>query len=461
MNIDKKFSQIKNAAELSLQEAQHFSDILTEYFRSDRSERFGQYEQDLTKKLPQMFGFLEFNNLIEFAHRYFMFCRTINPKENTDSKQKKISSDVLSPFSKRLKLILEDQKLLPLDYKPKAKNVILQTRHAQTEGAYAPGKQIFALSKALIKNGCKVKVISHGDVDNQFKNLMRIDPNFHVTHKRDLTPFEKLLELRAEATHFEPSGIFTDEELGVLTAAELIGLPSKCFLLSAGFYRTPWYTKILLTEELMTDELRKDKRFHEIPQALVLENLAPPVEESKVFDAKNKLRLEKKFILASFARYEMFSEDYLHFVNDVLEAIDNSIFILAGHNDQTVAKRILKKHDSNGRVRILGPSNISILGHVCDVFLDTFPTTTGYAALESFAKGKPVFTLECDNLGNYRKNRLEELIFKDKSNLVHHLARAANDADYYNTIKLSSLNFIKKVENLEGLANALMSEISF
>ena len=98
-------------------------------------------------------------------------------------------------------------------------------------------------------------------------------------------------------------------------------------------------------------------------------------------------------------------------------------------------------------------SDLNILGRCCHVFLDTFPTVTGYAALESFAKGIPVFTRECKNLNAYRKNRIDELIFDTEEALVNALEIAADDKIYYDRLSVISKNFISKFQTLNNYLN--------
>ena len=455
MDVGEKFEQIKSAKNLSLREAQYFADIINNYFQLGRPQEFEEYETELTQKLPQLFSFLDFNQLINLSHNYFLFCRTNNPEKNTDLHQQKINEEVFIPFWNRLNLILKNQNFTRLNYNPKPKNVILQTRHATTQGSYAPGKQIFAFSKALLLERYNVKVLSSGNIDADFKDLMLNNPCFHVSQKQGLSELEKLADLRSECQQFEPATVFTDAELGLLVAAEIIGMPAKCHLLSAGFYRVPWYSKILLTEELMTDELREDSKFHAIPQTLLMENLAPKISKNQILEARSQLKLENDFVVGAFARYEMFSESYLSFVDTYLQRTKNTKVVLAGPNAQNLAKRLLACHISNGRVKLLGKSNTAILGHLCHAFLDTFPNVTGYAALESMAKGKPVFTLDCKNLGLYSKNRLRELIFDCERELLEGLVRAQTDKAYYSQMAEASLDLVSKLGGLDQLAEAI------
>ena len=72
MDVGEKFEQIKSAKNLSLREAQYFADIINNYFQLGRPQEFEEYETELTQKLPQLFSFLDFNQLINLSHNYFL-----------------------------------------------------------------------------------------------------------------------------------------------------------------------------------------------------------------------------------------------------------------------------------------------------------------------------------------------------------------------------------------------------
>ena len=88
-----------------------------------------------------------------------------------------------------------------------------------------------------------------------------------------------------------------------------------------------------------------------------------------------------------------------------IESIPNSVLILAGSNDQKKVANFFSEEIKKGKVILLGVVKTPILGWVIDVFLEPFPVIAGFAALESLAKGKPVFTLQCVELGNYVSSR--------------------------------------------------------
>ena len=58
--------------------------------------------------------------------------------------------------------------------------------------------------------------------------------------------------------------------------------------------------------------------FVEIPQTLSLEILAPAVPVGEVERLRMELNLQEKFVFGSFARYEMFTEEFLEFAKRAL-----------------------------------------------------------------------------------------------------------------------------------------------
>ena len=77
------------------------------------------------------------------------------------------------------------------------------------------------------------------------------------------------------------------------------------------------------------------------------------------------------------------------------------------------------------------------------MFLDTFPYTAGFAAIESMAKGKPVFSLECESLKFYGLNRIQRLIFDSQDTLIISLLKASTDTNFYNEISTESSEFVE------------------
>ena len=139
----------------------------------------------------------------------------------------------------------------------------------------------------------------------------------------------------------------------------------------------------------------------------------------------------------------MFSNDFLKLARIILENVPNSVLVLAGANSQSFAEEFLHDLIVREKVKLLGVMDVSVLGYCCDVFLDTFPMPTGFAAIESMAKGKPVFSLDCELLKFHSISRLKHQIFKSQEKLISTLRKAEKDQDFYNQLSTASKKFIK------------------
>ena len=86
------------------------------------------------------------------------------------------------------------------------------------------------------------------------------------------------------------------------------------------------------------------------------------------------------------------------------------------------------------------------------MFLDPFPTVAGFAALESLAKGKPVVTKECPVLENYRRSRVQDLIFEEESDLLDTLIAMAGCKKEYYKWSQKSKELAQSFDNSTALA---------
>ena len=462
--LDQQIELIMKAPAMGTVEIEIFLEILNKYVTKDRPRYYAEYERIMTPRFAEVVKRILFKDLIIFTHNYLQFAKTVRPAEQvTDKRQKYLKKEVLGPFLNQLEVFRENDSVPELIYQRNSNNVLFITRHAETQSMYAPGKLIFAMVRSLLDVGKNVQVISLGNIDESFKNLMEKNSNFNVYQKPaggdGLTLFHTF---REEIKDFSPNVIFTEIEVSVLVAIEAFKLPSPIYLVSAGFYRIPWYSGILLTEELakMVGDIDESPEFHTIPLVHLQETLAPYCHPAILAETKTKLNISNAFVIASFGRYEKFSSEFLSMSKVIVESIPGSMLILAGSNDQTFAKEILHDLIAEGKVKLLGPSSISVLGYCCDVFLDTFPQTTGFAALESMAKGKPVFSLDCESLEFYRVSRVEHLIFKSQEQLIAALSKAEKNKKFYNDISIKSSNFIEnKYYNLNKLSKAIIKII--
>ena len=152
-------------------------------------------------------------------------------------------------------------------------------------------------------------------------------------------------------------------------------------------------------------------------------------------------------ILGTFARYEKITTKFLEIISYLLEDNHRRKIILAGSNDNTDVKKFLKKFVQNKQAIILGQSNVHILGHVCDVFLDTIPFPCGSSALEMMAKGKPVIGIKIKNLAIVMKSRIQDLMVKNKFLLNDVLKKLENDKSFYTNMSKNSIIIAKNWDN--------------
>ena len=95
------------------------------------------------------------------------------------------------------------------------------------------------------------------------------------------------------------------------------------------------------------------------------------------------------------------------------------------------------------------------MGWVIDVFLEPFPVIAGFAALESLAKGKPVFTLKCSEIGNYVSSRDSELIFENEFDLIVSMSAAAASSEKYDRLSFRSLKIAQSLYDDKSLASSI------
>ena len=341
LSLDQEVEKIRSSAALNNGAIKTFLIITANYFNKGRPKFYERYEKIMTPRFGEFINRISFIDLTTTSHNYFQFTKTVRPAEQvTDVRQKQLSLEVLEPYLNRLKTIKKNDAVPELIFKKNPENVLIVTRHASTQGAYAPGKSIFVLAKSLVEKKKNVRVITAGHIDNSFKNLMAQNTNLSVISMKTENDLEAFRALRGEIKEFAPNVIFTEIELSILVALEVFKMPSPIYLISAGFYRVPWYSGVLITDVLekmmgKTDEVHPCIK---IPETHLHESLAPHCDINTVAEKKASLGISDQFVIASFARYEKFSKDFLLMTKAILERIPNSVIILAGSNDQSTAR---------------------------------------------------------------------------------------------------------------------------
>ena len=91
------------------------------------------------------------------------------------------------------------------------------------------------------------------------------------------------------------------------------------------------------------------------------------------------------------------------------------------------------------------------MGHRC--FLEPFPMMAGFA-LESLAKGKPVFTMKSVDFGNYVSSRDSNLVFENEAELIVGMSAAAS-SEKYDRLSVQSLEIAKSLYDDTALASSI------
>ena len=459
MKIEKIVNNIINSKNVNLQITELFQ-FIKHYNINGRPKSLGKYEIGLIKKLPSIMSKMSFENLLLIVPDFFHYSYTLNLNKANHENQKRISDTILKPFVKTLKAKIKELEFPTSHYKPNSNQFLIYCRHAITYGAYAPGKQIYTITSALLKSGKDVSIYSRDIVDEEFLKLSKQWQNLRIFRKKKQTNYvDEFIEITKLCRTLKPTKIITEIPVGIPTAMYCSKYGSQFIYWSAGFYRVPWYDYKLMVPEVSPKIFPKSKDFIKIPHSLNFELLKPSVDKILLEKIKNvNLKLKKNdFLIGTFARYEKLSKVFLKMVLKILQQNPNRKIVLAGPNDQTLARKILAAAIKNNQAILLGYSKTNILGFCCDVFLDTFPFPCGYAALETMAKGKPVLTIQSNNNQNYLKVRVPESVFKNENELEKHLSRLEKDQDYYNKISKKNIEIATSLDQWKPLAKKIIS----
>ncbi len=436
-------------------DAYYFDEILKAYFSLGRPSHFSQYKEKMLNAYLKLLQSLPVEHCFELTHQFFLYVRTNNPSDGDLENQNEINRSIFQPFKSNLAKMLPSIEVPRLHFQPNEDTYVIMTRHAMTQGMYAPGKQIYSVCEALLKVQKKVILVNFGQRDEKFLELETHSNFFMCNFRTNFNSLQSFFALRELIDEIRPTEIITEIELSVLNLLEAIGVSSKVCLLSAGVYQIPWFDKKYLVPELYSEDMSLHTDVVAIPQTHSRIILAPTLREGEIEQIRMELKLEGNFVFGSFARYEKFTPEFLNFAKRALNSVPDSMLILAGSNDRSIAEQCLANEIEKNKVILLGQVRTYVLGWLLDVFLDPFPNIAGFAALESLAKGKPVVTKECVGLGNYRKNRVQDLIFEDENKLLDALMSMAACKRQYLGWSKKSMEVAESLYNSEALADAI------
>ena len=448
MKLEFDFEKIKNSENPTIIKNE-LHKFLNYYFDNGRPKDFIKYVNDLFKVSSKILQACNLNELLTYIPNLYQFFYTITLNNYYLDSQKNICNKLLIPFSKVLLATLSQNNFKNITYKVEENHYLLICRHAVTIGMYAPGSIIYSITSELIKKKKKVILVSFGQVDRKFLTLQKVNVNFSIlTPQKDSTPLKQLENLIHICKVLKPIKIITEMPVNIVTALYYINISSKILYWSPGFTEVPWFDKVMLIPEIASKKKLKEKRNILIPRSINFDLLNPKIDIEVINDFKKKYNFtNKNFILGTFARYEKISLQFLEIISYLLVKNHHRKIILAGSNDNNDVKKFLRKFVHNEQAIILGESNVHILGNACDVFVDTIPFPCGSAALEMMAKGKPVIGIESENLADYKKSRLQNLMVKNKFLLNDVLIKLEKNKNFYTNMSKDSIIIARNWDN--------------
>jgi len=137
--------------------------------------------------------------------------------------------------------------------------------------------------------------------------------------------------------------------------------------------------------------------------------LDPPVDEAAVQKIRSRWS-EDTVILGSIGRLvKVNSQEYLRTVCDIMKECENTVYLVCGMGGTEEVKAFIKKENMEDRFFFEGMVDAHLYGHIIDVFLGTFPHSSGTAAKEARSKGVPTLALldipsACKNVDDYENN---------------------------------------------------------
>ena len=131
--------------------AQYFSEILAAYFGLGRPSYFSQYKVQLFDTYLKILQHLPIEKSFSITHSFFLYVRTSNSTDGDLENQNEIKRYIFQPFKSNLEQILPSINVPALKFDPNEDTYLVMTRHATTQGMYAPGKQIYSVCDALLK----------------------------------------------------------------------------------------------------------------------------------------------------------------------------------------------------------------------------------------------------------------------------------------------------------------------
>jgi hypothetical protein len=388
--------------------------LLQFYFSRGRPRYLKIIEQNMIKNFKNLINSLNDEELVNISSEMFLFCYTLATEYKNI--QNLIYNDIAIPYFycvkqrfKKIKVEFPER-----NKKTKHESFLLIVRHATVKGMYSPGQTTFFISKKLLERHKKLSLLVFGEIDEKFFELEKIYSKLEIYKMPPDAKFSErinILETLCMKGGFDQ--ILTDQEFSEISFVTIKNKLKNVTLVSAGFYRVPWYTKILKPSVLGAPN---NSRELQVPMPIEMELLDPIIDPSLIIEFKNTYQIkDEDLVFGCFARLEKFTEQYIDIATKILNKIPQSKLLIAGTNSKTFLEKSLATYIKEGRATILGYSDSHILGHVLSFGLETTPTLSGSTVLELYAKKIPVLTCSYNvtDIDYINRARVPEFVFSE------------------------------------------------
>ena len=387
------------------------------YFSNGRPRYFRHLTSNFLSKFPKILSKCTIEEGIQITSQLFLLCYTL--AEEYKIIQETIYNQVAIPY---YNWIIEKNKTS--DKKVSNINInkdkyLLVVRHAITRGMYSPGQTTYFLTKLLLERGKSVTLIVHNKVDQSFLTLEKKYNNLEILKlNENIKFFDKFNALEDIFLNGGYKYIITDQEFSEISYISAKHDLKNTILLSAGYYKLPWYGQILKPNVLGPSENSR-----EIPTQMPIDLglLNPGGSGDSVEKTRHDLGFDPDdIVFGCFARLEKFNEQYITIAKAILTQIPNSRLLIAGTNSDAFLRGALQEFLANKRAVILGFSDSHALGHVLTFGLETTPTLSGSTVLELYAKSVPVITCSQNvtDLGYIAEARVPELVYPRVEDII-------------------------------------------
>ena len=262
--VASRVAQLNAKVDLEKTAVNVFAEVLDLYFSNGRPTFFSQFKDDLLAVFPGILESASIEDSFAITHSFFLFVRTNNTILNDRENQDEINTFIFIPFQRKLAEMLPYIDAEELVFQTQPDTYVLVTRHAVTQGMYAPGKFLYSVSRALLQAKKRVILVNFGKMDETFAALTSNDNFTTCNCSSALIP--SFLSLREIIKKYRPKEVLTEIELSALNLIEALGVSSNICLLSAGVFKTPWFDKKYLVTELYEEVDKSDRTIVPIPQ---------------------------------------------------------------------------------------------------------------------------------------------------------------------------------------------------